>query len=371
MSTVKRAIALLLPTLVVGSSVALTASSEERGAGVVTTLQGTASVSRASFEQPRSLKFRDAVYLQDEITTGDASLARILLGGKALLTVRERSVVRITEVPGVSRVTVSAGQTAINVEKARMRPGDVVEIRTPNATAAIRGTVVVTEVEADQEGTRSTITVLTGRIDVARLDGAGQVIGQPVSVGALQQVIAVGPRLSNPQTISQSAAERLANNFKTPLRTSPASSAGLATTQVDQMLQQVSSTTTGARGGSSDSGGSASGSDRGNGDKGGNDRSSGGSGGGGDQGGGTSGGGNATNSNSGGGDRGGDRGNGGNGSSQGLLAGNGSGNANGNGNGNGLGGGNPTGRGNNGGGGGGRGGDGFGGGAGGGRKSGR
>src|SRR5205807_4432848 len=48
MSTAKRAIGFLLPILVVGSALALTASSEEIPAGRVSALQGTASVTRVS-----------------------------------------------------------------------------------------------------------------------------------------------------------------------------------------------------------------------------------------------------------------------------------------------------------------------------------
>ena len=59
-------------------------------AGVVTTPQGTASVARTTESRP--LKFKDDIFVQDRITTGDDSIARTLLGGKAVVTVRERSV---------------------------------------------------------------------------------------------------------------------------------------------------------------------------------------------------------------------------------------------------------------------------------------
>jgi hypothetical protein len=94
-------VGVLLP-LLGASALAVTASGEEIRAGVVTAIQGTAHVVRAAFP-PRKLEFKDPVNLHDEITTGEASIARILLGGKAVLTVRERSVVRITETPGVAR----------------------------------------------------------------------------------------------------------------------------------------------------------------------------------------------------------------------------------------------------------------------------
>jgi hypothetical protein len=238
MRTIRRAVWLLLPTILVGTSLAVTASSEEIRAGVVTGLHGTASVTRASLTQPRPLAFKDDVYLRDEIVTGDASIARILLGGKALLTVRERSLVRITEAPGISTVSVSNGRAAINVVKERMRPGESVEIVTPNATAAIRGTIVVAEVAPEGAGTRSTITVLRGLIDVTQHDTAGHAVGRPVSVSALQQVIASGPRLSPVQSITRHAAERLAREFAMGPRPMP-TAAPTVQSEVDRLVQQV------------------------------------------------------------------------------------------------------------------------------------
>ena len=240
MRGITRAIWLLLPLLVISASLTI-ASSEEMRAGVVTGIQGTAKVTRASLAQPRDLGFKDDVYLRDQIVTGEASMARILLGGKALLTVRERSIVTITEVPGVSTVSVTSGRAAVNVMKDRMRPGDSVEIVTPNATAAIRGTIVVAEVDSDPAGTRSTITVLRGLIDVTQNDAAGRAVGSPVSVGALQQVMAIGSRLSPVQTISRPAADRLANDFKMGLRAAPAAGS-MVQSEVDRAVQQVVST---------------------------------------------------------------------------------------------------------------------------------
>ena len=60
-------------------------------AGVVTTLEGNVTVNRVATPQPQPLKFRDDVFVNDKVTTGDRALARMLLGGKAVVTVRERS----------------------------------------------------------------------------------------------------------------------------------------------------------------------------------------------------------------------------------------------------------------------------------------
>src|SRR5437870_4662779 len=90
------------------------ADAEPGRAGIVTALHGTATVTRASLAGPRALSFRDPVFLKDRIATGDESLARILLGGKALVTVRERSVVTITESPRISTVDLASGTIALS-----------------------------------------------------------------------------------------------------------------------------------------------------------------------------------------------------------------------------------------------------------------
>ncbi|PYM72342.1 MAG: hypothetical protein DME10_13070, partial [Candidatus Rokuibacteriota bacterium] len=66
-----------------------------QGLGVVTTLTGTATLARASQSQP--LRFRDSVFEQDKIATAEKSLVRVLLGGKAVVTIRELSELTITE----------------------------------------------------------------------------------------------------------------------------------------------------------------------------------------------------------------------------------------------------------------------------------
>jgi len=110
-------------------------------AGVVTTLEGTATVIRAVTPAPAQLRFKDDVFLHDRITTGDKSLARILLGGKAIVTAREHSVLTITEVPGTATLDLYQGKIAVAVAKERMVPGESIDVRTPNAVAGIRGTV--------------------------------------------------------------------------------------------------------------------------------------------------------------------------------------------------------------------------------------
>jgi hypothetical protein len=186
------------------------ASAQER-AGVVTTLEGKVTVARASSPELLPLKFRDAVFVRDRITTGKDSFARVLLGGRAVVTIREFSAVTITEVPGVATVDVGSGRVAVAVARERMRPGDLVEVRTPNAVAGIRGTVIVAEVFDER---RSVITVLKGVIDVTRLD-AGRASGPATILNALQQVTISGASpVSPPHPISSDAAQRMGAEFR-------------------------------------------------------------------------------------------------------------------------------------------------------------
>jgi hypothetical protein len=131
------ALVMLWPTL---------ALAQAAKAGVVTTLEGSATAARSALPQPVALKFKDDVFQNDRIVTGDRSIVRMLLGGKAVVTVRERSSLTITEVPGKSTIDLDNGKIAVAVAKDRMRPGESIEVKTPNAVAAVRGTVFVTEV---------------------------------------------------------------------------------------------------------------------------------------------------------------------------------------------------------------------------------
>ena len=122
------------------------ATAQADKAGVVTTLEGHVTAARTATPQPVALKFKDDVFVNDRVVTGDRSLARLLLGGRAVVTVRERSALTITELPGRSIIDLDSGKIAVAVAKDKMRPGDQIEVRTPNAVAAVRGTVFVVEV---------------------------------------------------------------------------------------------------------------------------------------------------------------------------------------------------------------------------------
>jgi len=226
-------------TLLVFGLVLFTAPSAfaQQRAGFITTLEGKVTVTRASLSEPAPLKFRDEVLVRDRVTTGEKAIAKILLGGKAVVTVREHSTVTITEMPGVSTVDVSGGRVAVAVARDRMKPGDLVEVRTPNAVAGIRGTVIVAEVWSS----RSIITVLKGVIDVTRLD-AGRAAGGATIVNALQQVTVVGANaVPAPQTISIDDAKRMGSEFRTaPPKSGPnAATAAVNQAEVERTVREM------------------------------------------------------------------------------------------------------------------------------------
>jgi len=114
-------------------------------------------------ETPAPLRFKDGIFGADTIRTAERSFVRMLLERKALLTVRELSVLRITEDATQATIDLKAGGIAFSVARPRLRPGETVMVRTPNAVAAVRGTTIVVETQ----GAVTHFHVLTGTLDVA------------------------------------------------------------------------------------------------------------------------------------------------------------------------------------------------------------
>jgi FecR protein len=181
--------------------------------GVVTTLTGQATVARVSLPQPLPLRFKDDVFVQDRISTGEKSIIRVLLGGKALVTVRELSVLTVTEDTGRSTVDLGSGKIAVGVARQRMRPGEAIEIRTPNIVAAVRGTVLVVEIiqaSANSHGgptpPTTNVHVIHGLVDVFP---AGTPGAPPVQVGTLQSYSQIGGASGKLRDLTAEAAQAL------------------------------------------------------------------------------------------------------------------------------------------------------------------
>ena len=167
--------------------------------GVVTTLAGQATVARIGLAEPASMRFRDPVFTRDRISTGEKSIVRVLLGGKAVVTARELSVLTINEEPLRSTVVLDAGKVGASVLKDRMKLGETIEFRTPNAVAVVRGTVLVVEVtegpvpaNGGPAPITTTVSVIRGAVDVFALKGG---VVTPVRVGGQESVRVTDDRM--------------------------------------------------------------------------------------------------------------------------------------------------------------------------------
>ncbi len=189
---------LMLATLLVALS-PLPLLAQTQPVGVVTTLTGQATLARTALPEPLILKFRDDVFERDRISTAEKSIVRVLLGGKAIVTVRELSVVTITEEPGRATIDLTSGKIGVSVAKQRMRPGESLEIRTPNAVAAVRGTVVTAETTM-VAGTQVTeYDVQSGSLDLLAPRPEVLAPGRGITVSGLTAGI---PRVARPDAFT-------------------------------------------------------------------------------------------------------------------------------------------------------------------------
>jgi len=194
---------------------AATAAAQTPKAGEVSRVEGTAAVARAAAPQGTPLKAKDEVFLRDLVTTGEQSKAQFLLGGKAIVTMREQSSLRITEVPGVATVEITDGLLKLAVNKDKMKPGDRIDVKSPNAITAVRGTTIVVQVLKTAAGPTTLLSVFNGFVEMTPIDPVtGAPKGPPVRVNDLQQTTVVGGGVpAPPQPINRSDAVKLDASF--------------------------------------------------------------------------------------------------------------------------------------------------------------
>jgi hypothetical protein len=217
--SVRGAIGVLAFLGLVGGVPGYVLAQEQSGIGVVSTLIGEATVARGATSQPLALKMRDNVFMQDRISTKERSLVHVLMGGKALLTVRELSVLTITEDGGRATVDLQSGKVGLAVVRQRMKPGEIIEIRTPHAVAAVRGTVLVVEIvpgagagSHPSAGAASTnIHLLHGKLDVSL---ASNPTALPIQLGSLQSVTASRHALGTVRPLTPEAVEAVTANLR-------------------------------------------------------------------------------------------------------------------------------------------------------------
>jgi len=220
--------------------VAATAAAQTPKAGEVSRVEGTAAVARTAAPQGTPLKAKDQVFLRDLVTTGEQSKAQLLLGGKAIVTMREQSALRITEVPGVATVEITDGLLKLAVNKDKMKPGDRIDVKSPNAITAVRGTTIVVQVLKTPAGPMTLLSVLNGFVEITPIDPAtGAPKGPPVKVSDLQQTtVPAGGVPAPPQPINRNDAVKLDASFAFKLI--PVSSDDVLKRQLEQASSDAS-----------------------------------------------------------------------------------------------------------------------------------
>src|SRR5882724_4820622 len=238
--SVRNAIRLLTVLGLVGGVPGYALAQEQPGIGVVSTLIGEATVARGTTTQPLALKMRDDVFMQDRISTKERSLVHVLMGGKALLTVRELSVLTITEEGGRATVDLQSGKVGLAVVRQRMKRGEIIEIRTPHAVAAVRGTVLVVEIipgpggdsQSDAGGGSTNVHLIHGKLDVSLASNPNAL---PIQLERLQSVTASRHALGTVRPLTPEAAVAVTANLKMnrPSRPGPSEKlvAGIGETQ--------------------------------------------------------------------------------------------------------------------------------------------
>lgn len=136
-------------SMLAGTLAAPVASAETpKIAGQVVAVAGPVSVIRPDV-MPHPLRFHDNLYWRDVVEVRKEGIARVLLGGRTTVTVRELSRLELREerlAEGV-RYTVDLvwGKVRASVARMLMRPGDEVEVWTRNTVASVRGTDFLVE----------------------------------------------------------------------------------------------------------------------------------------------------------------------------------------------------------------------------------
>src|SRR5262245_32175472 len=184
--------------------------------GIVTTLQGQATVAHAASSSTLPLKFKDSIFERDRINTAEHSIVKVLMGGRAVVTVRELSVLTITEDLGRTTVNLKSGKIAVSVAKQKMKPGETLEVHTPNAVAAVRGTAFVVEVArqgaqagSGHLGAATQVTSVTGTVEVSHANNPANT----ALLTAFKSVNLLGSSLGQVRTLTQPEMNTLLSGF--------------------------------------------------------------------------------------------------------------------------------------------------------------
>jgi hypothetical protein len=177
--------------------------------GVVTSLAGSPTLSRASLPNARPLAFRDEILAGDTIRTpGAGALVRVLVTGRAaLLSVAARSVVRLAEDGGAIVVRVESGKVSVVAEGPAGASPRPARIDAGAVLATLRGAAAVAEV---RDGT-VTLSVLRGEVALVRRAGES---GPPLILRALEAVRVVGDAFGPVEPLTVESAAMALGEFR-------------------------------------------------------------------------------------------------------------------------------------------------------------
>jgi len=149
------------------SATTSSAVAQPEGLGIVTALSDSATVSRAGPSAP--LHFKDSILKRDRISTAENSLVRVLLGGRAIVTVRELSELTIADRASTMSLELSGGRMALSVARQLVGTGETVDVHTPSAVASMRDSVAIVDVRPAEPGAGvvSVSSLLAGPAEVA------------------------------------------------------------------------------------------------------------------------------------------------------------------------------------------------------------
>jgi hypothetical protein len=143
---------------------------QSKGIGHVTALAGTVTVLRQGKFAPEPLTLQRAVFQEDIIATDRASKVRITLADATVISLGEQSRLELRQFSYDARQQTRSGRLALALGFFRailkeMTSPSSVEVITPTAVAAIRGTDLMGEVTADS----TAIVVLEGTVAVSNV----------------------------------------------------------------------------------------------------------------------------------------------------------------------------------------------------------
>jgi hypothetical protein len=191
----RRLAAVLAAVAVLAPAGAAAQAPGPRGLGVVSGVWGSATLSRPA-RSAAAVRLRDDVFARDRIATAEHALVKLLLGGEAVVTVRELSRVELVEDGARAVADLTAGRIGLSVASRNPAGPRPLAVRSPNAIAAVRGTVVVADVIrlTGPPRVQTIFYVRTGRIEVVARARPGMT---PVAVSAGEFITiieaAVGP----------------------------------------------------------------------------------------------------------------------------------------------------------------------------------